>query len=100
MPDKFSLKLSDAAEAEIQAMIAGDPDNPELTDAQLKQGRPFKEALPDLYASIQKSRGRPPVENPKAAVTLRLDPRVVARFQAMGKDWRARMAEILEKAAL
>ncbi len=100
MREKFSSKhpLGDAEEAEIQKMIASDPDAPELTDEQLKRGRPFKEALPELYASIQRSRGRPRLGNAKEAVTLRLDPGAVARFKALGKDWRARMADILEKA--
>jgi uncharacterized protein (DUF4415 family) len=100
MADKFSSKrpLTDKEEAEIQRMIASDPDNQELTDEQLKQGKPFREALPDLYKSIQRSRGRPRVEKPKEAVTLRLDPDVLARFKAAGKDWRARMVEALEKA--
>ena len=101
MPDKFSSKrpLTEAEEAEIQKMITSDPDAPELTAEQLRQGRPFAEAFPDLSASIRRSRGRPRVESPKAAVTLRLDPNAVARFQALGKDWRTRMAEVLEKAA-
>ncbi|WP_207779323.1 hypothetical protein [Zavarzinia aquatilis] len=50
MREKFSSKhpLGDAEEAEIQKMIASDPDAPELTDEQLKQGKPFREALPEL----------------------------------------------------
>ncbi len=100
MKPKFSSArpLTDAEEAEIQRMIASDPDSPELTDEQLAQGRPFREALPELYASIQRARGRPRVESPKAAVTLRLDPATLARFKATGKDWRARMAKILDSA--
>lgn len=100
MPDKFSSKrpLTDAEDAEIQKMIASDPDAPELTDDQMKRGRPFAAAFPDLHASIRRSRGRPRVKSPKAAVTLRLDPDAIARFQARGKDWRTRMAEVLEKA--
>jgi len=97
---KFSSKrpLTDEEEAEIQRMIASDPDNPELTDEQLKQGRPFKEVFPDLYESIQRSRGRPKIEKPKEAVTLRVDPDTLARFKARGKDWRARMAKVLDAA--
>jgi uncharacterized protein (DUF4415 family) len=100
MTGKFSSKrpLTDKEEAEIQKMIASDPDNPELTDEQLKRGRPFSKALPGLYRSIQRSRGRPRVEKPKEAVTLRLDPDVLARFKAAGKDWRTKMVEALEKA--
>lgn len=69
------------------------------TSKELAQVKPFKEVFPDLYESIQRSRGRPRVENPKEAVTLRLDPEVIARFKAAGKDWRARMAKVLERAS-
>ena len=50
MDVKFSSKrpLTDEEEAEIQAMIASDPDNPELTDEQLAQMKPFSEVFPDL----------------------------------------------------
>lgn len=33
-------------------MIASDPDNPEVTEAELKEFRPFREVYPDLAASI------------------------------------------------
>jgi uncharacterized protein (DUF4415 family) len=74
-------------------------DNPEATDEELAQAVPFAEAFPDLMESIRRARGRPPVANPKQAVTLRLDPDTVARFKAQGPDWRARMGEILKRAA-
>ncbi|MGQ3671643.1 BrnA antitoxin family protein [Xanthobacter sp. TB0136] len=75
-------------------------DNPELTDAEMAQARPFAEALPELAESIRRARGRPKVESPKEAVTLRLAPEIIARFKAIGgKDWRAKMTEALEKAA-
>lgn len=40
-------------------------------------------------------RGRPRVDAPKEAVTLRLDPAIVAKFKAIGDDWRARMNDVL-----
>lgn len=100
MTVKFSSKrpLTDEEEAEIQRMIASDPDNPELTDEELAQMKPFKEALPELYESIQRARGRPRIDNPKQAITLRVDPDTVARFKAGGKDWRSRMARVLNSA--
>ena len=58
----------------------------------------MKEALPDLYESIQRSRGLPRIEKPKEAVTLRVDPDTLARFKAGGKDWRSRMAKVLDSA--
>ena len=60
--------------------------------------RPMKEARPDLYESIQRSRGRPKLEKPKEAVTLRVDPDTLKKFKASGKDWRARMAKVLDAA--
>lgn len=60
MPTKFSSKrpLTDEEEAEIQKMIAADPDNPELTNNQLRKGRPFRTAFPDLALSIDQQKAR------------------------------------------
>lgn len=92
--------LTDAEEAEIQRQIIEDPDDWTPTDEELAQGRSFAEALPELYAAIQRGRGRPKLANAKEAVTLRLPPDTVERFRATGPDWRQRMAETLEKAKL
>lgn len=97
---KFSSKrpLTPEEEAEIQKMIASDPDNPELTDQQLKQGKSFAEAFPDLAESIKRSRGRPSVDNPKQQVSLRLSPDVLSKLKATGKGWQSRVDDILRKA--
>lgn len=100
---KFSSKrpLTDEEEAEIQRMIANDPDNPELTAEELANMRPLREVLPDLAAAIDREiarRGRPRVESPREAVTLRLAPETLARFKAKGRNWRAEMARILDEA--
>lgn len=91
---KFSSErpLTDKEEAEIQRMIASDPDNPEITDEQAKHPMTFAEA-------VSRKRGRPSLPDAKEAVTLRLDPEVVRRFKARGEDWRAQMAQVLAKAA-
>lgn len=57
--------LTDDEEAEIQAMIASDPDNPELTDAQLAQTRPFAEVFPAMAEAMKRGRGRPKLQRPK-----------------------------------
>ncbi|QRE73488.1 hypothetical protein F1D61_07510 [Methylobacterium aquaticum] len=50
--------LTDAEEAEIQAGIAQDSDNPEITMEQFARMRPAAEALPPtLYAALTR---RPP----------------------------------------
>jgi uncharacterized protein (DUF4415 family) len=93
--------LTDAEEAEIQAMIASDPDNPELTSEQIANERPFAEVFPALAESIKRSRGRPKVDDPKEAITLRLPSATIERFKAAGQgNWRSLMAEALEKAVL
>lgn len=104
MTVRFSSKrpLTDEEEAEIQRMIASDPDNPELTDEQIAQARPFREVFPDLAASIDRElarRGRPPVENPRRQVSIRLDPDVLAHYKSMGKGWQSRINDALRKAA-
>jgi len=98
---KFSAKrpLTDHEEAEIQRMIASDPDNPELADDQIAGLRPFAEVLPALAASARRAPGRPKLEKTLEPVTLRLDRAVVQHFRALGADWRKRMARVLAKAA-
>ena len=78
-------------------------DSPELTDEELAAMRPAREVLPPAFfeaiEEMRRQRGRPRVDAPKEAVTLRLDPDVVNKFKAEGKDWRGRMSEALRKAA-
>ena len=90
--------LTDEQEAEIQRQIASDPDAPEATDEELAQAKPFTEVFPEIAEAIRRRRGRPRLEAPKEPVTLRLDPKTLAKFQAAGEDWRARMSDVLDKA--
>lgn len=104
---KFSSKrpLTPKEEAEVQQMIAADPDAPEATDEELRNARPFREVLPELAALIdqdvaRRGRGRPPVDAPKVPVTIRLEPEIIERFKVQGgKDWRGKMTDALRKAA-
>ena len=75
-------------------------DSPELSDDQLRQGKPFAEVFPELAESIKRARGRPRVEKPLQQISIRLDPDVIARFKATGKGWQARMNEVLKKAKI
>jgi len=90
--------LTDEDEAEIQRLIAADPDDAEATDEQLAQAKPFAEAVPKLFESIKRARGRPTVEKPKQVVSIRLDQDVVNKFKATGKGWQARINEVLKNA--
>ncbi len=75
-------------------------DFPELTEEELATARPFSEAFPGPAEIVGSRRGRPKLDDAKEAVTLRLSPRTLARFKALGDDWRKRMSEILDKAEL
>lgn len=87
-------------EDQIQRMIASDPDAPEATDEQLAQAKPFGEAFPALADAMRKNvGGRPRLDNPKVAVSLRLDQEIVARFKASGPGWQTRMNDALREAA-
>lgn len=91
--------LSDAEEAEIQRQIAEDADDYESTDEQLAGARPFAQALPELAEAMRKHLGgRPKAANPKQAVSLRLDPDVVAKFKATGPGWQTRINDVLRAA--
>ena len=70
-----------------------DPDDaPELT----KEG--FEHA--DYYEGAKLvRRGRPKSAAPKQAVSLRLDPDVLAHFRAKGSGWQSRINAALRKAA-
>ena len=86
-------------EDQIQRMIASDPDAPEATDEQLGQAKPFTDVFPALADAMRKNvGGRPKSENPKVAVSLRLDQEIVARFKASGPGWQTRMNNALREA--
>jgi uncharacterized protein (DUF4415 family) len=75
-----------------------------LTAADFRRMRPAREVLPRLVgakvaAELLRPRGRPPKENPKAQVTLRLDAEVVKHFKAGGPGWQTRINAVLRRAA-
>lgn len=100
--NKRTREISDAEEARIQKGIADDPENPEWTEEDFKNARPFREVFSDLAATVEREitkRGRPPLEKTKQPVTIRLDPDLVEHYKATGKGWQSRMNDDLRKAA-
>ena len=91
---KTGRSRSGYTKADVKAVS----DNPEWTKEDFARAKPFSEVFPELHASIKRSRGRPKIESPKEAVTLRLSPTTVEKFKASGEDWRAKMAKALERA--
>jgi len=72
-------------------------DNPEWTEEDFKNAKPFAEVFPDLAEKILRGRGRPAVEHPKQQVTLRLDADVLTQLRASGKGWQGRVNALLRK---
>ena len=89
--------LTDAEEAAIQAGIAQDPDNPEITAEQFARMRPASEVLPPALFQALTKRGRPPAENKAVQVSLRVPPEVLAAYKAEGPGWQTRMNEALAR---
>ena len=89
-------------EKRINRGIAQDHDNPEWTDDDFAQARPGREVMAELLGSdragdLFKLRGRPKKELPKKAVSLRLDPEVVAWFKSQGKGYQSAINDVLKR---
>ena len=91
--------LTDEEEARVQAAIARDPDNPEITDEQIALLRPAREVLhPDLYAALTRDRQHRESREGQEQVTISLDRAVVDHFRAAGPEWPSLINEALKKA--
>lgn len=67
-----------------------------MTAEQLKRLRPISKETLDF---IERARGRPLLNSPKKAVSLRLDQDVIAHYKKGGRGWQSRMNEALRKQA-
>jgi uncharacterized protein (DUF4415 family) len=97
-------RLIDAAtdedDAALIAAAEADPDNPPLTDDQLRRMRPAHEVCPQLVArQLRRERGRPKSAVTKQQVTLRIDRDVLDKFRSTGEGWQRRINDVLRKAA-
>lgn len=71
-----------------------DPDDaPELTPAMLGEAEAFQG---DTF--VKRGRGRPPTENAKELVSLRLDQDVVAKLREAGPGWQSQVNGLLRAA--
>jgi uncharacterized protein (DUF4415 family) len=85
-------------EAQINAGIAADPDNPEWTDEMFARARPAREFFsPEVYAELCAMRQRGPKEKPlKVPTTIRFDADVLAALKASGKGWQTRVNDAVK----
>jgi uncharacterized protein (DUF4415 family) len=70
-------------------------DNPEWTEDDFARARAFPEAFPDLAKRLQRAGAQKPA---KKLVSLKLDTDVIARFRSSGRNWQARINEVLRRA--
>jgi uncharacterized protein (DUF4415 family) len=74
-----------------------DDDVPELGDEFFDRARPAREVMPaDFMAAVRNKGGRPRSDNPKVAVSIRLDREVVEHFRATGDGWQSRINATLK----
>lgn len=62
----------------------------------IRRLRPVSKKTLDIIA---RARGRPAAENPKQAVSLRLDQDVIAHYKKGGPGWQSRMNAALRRQA-
>jgi uncharacterized protein (DUF4415 family) len=76
-----------------------DPDDaPEWTEDQFRRAAVYVDGKLVRPANGTWTKpGRPPKENPKKLVSLRLDPDVIEGFRAKGKGWQSRINAELRK---
>ena len=79
----------------VDAYVLGPKDYeeiPELTEEDFARGVLH-------IGGVPVRRGRPKSKNPKHAVSLRLDPDVLAHYRRTGRGWQSRINAALRKAA-
>jgi uncharacterized protein (DUF4415 family) len=54
---------------------------------------------PHVAKAIRRTRGRPPSDNPKRQITLRIDADVIEHFSSAGPGWQTRINAALRRAA-
>lgn len=98
------ISPTDEEDAAINAGIALDPDNPELTDEDVARMRPAIEVVPEIVAWYHAEQARKAKEAERAAcktrVTIRLDADLVARLREGGPGWQTRANAALRQAVL
>jgi uncharacterized protein (DUF4415 family)/uncharacterized DUF497 family protein len=70
-------------------------DSPEWTEDDFARARPFPEVFPEIANRL---RGARPEKPAKKLVSLKLDADVIERFRSGGRNWQARINEVLRKA--
>ncbi len=85
---------------EDDSEIYGVPDeeNPEWTEEDFANAKPFAEVFPELAEKMRRGRGKQ-IAPTKELVSLRLNRDALAKFRALGPGWQTRIDEVLVRAA-
>jgi len=78
-------------DAAITAAAMSDPDAMPLTDEE------WERVKPSIRIGIRPA-GRPPVQEPRLKVTMRLESKVLSYLRASGKGWQTRVNALLREA--
>ena len=71
--------------------LTEDVDSPPLSEEILTRMKPVARVHPGIPPRV----GVSPTASSKVPVSVRLSPQVVGYFKSMGKEWQARMDEVL-----
>ena len=97
MSKRFKLiPPTEEEDAAINAGIALDADNLELTEEDFKHMRPAAEVVPEIVKAYRRTRGSQKAPR-KISITVRLSPEVLAYFKATGRGWQIRLNEALKE---
>ena len=92
------ISPTDQEEAEIQRLIAEDPeDSAHWEDS--TPPRPATEVAPHIVEEYRRGRGKQKAPT-KEKVTVRLDADIVAHFRESGHGWQTRLNDVLRKAVI
>ena len=77
-----------------------DPEDvPEIRKEDFRTAVRLRDVMPDVVEAMKRGRGRPKAENPKARVSLRLQPGIIEAYRATGAGWQSRIERTLKAGA-
>ena len=82
----------------VKKTIEIDEENPELTDEAVARARPFRELHPEFYEGWKNKGGRPPIENPKTVLAVRMAADLVSGVKATGRGYNGRLEKLIREA--
>ncbi len=95
---------NDQENTRINYGITQDEDNPEWSEEDFARSNRAQDVLPEILGHqnadylLKKKPGRPPIDNPKKRITVRLDADVVEWIKEQGPGYQTRINTILRNA--